>query len=70
MTLNEQVKKDMERVANNCRFYQEQGNKTHLINEVGVLRGQMYIADMIGVQYPRIEYYNAWIKPIFDIMNG
>lgn len=70
ITLYDQVRKDMERVANNCRFYQEQGNQIHLINEVGCLRGQMYIADMIGIPYPKVEYYNAWIKPIYDTMNG
>ena len=69
MTLFEHVTSDMERVVQNCRFYQEQGNTMHLINEVGCLRGQMYIADMLGLKYPKAEYYHAWIQPVFNLMN-
>ena len=69
-SLCQQVLDDMERVVRNCQFYLDEGNKTHLLNEVGCLRGQMYIADMIGLQYPKMEYYEKWIKPIHDIMKG
>lgn len=59
----------LERTAKNCEFYQKEGKDEMLINEAGCLRGIMYAADAIGIEYPKMEYYRQYIKPVFDKMH-
>lgn len=36
------------RTLNNCRFYEKEGKETHLLNEIGVLRGIAYCLEESG----------------------
>lgn len=68
MTTIEQIKEVMERTVKNCRYYYENGDMTHYINEVGCLRGIMYIADIIGFSYPQLQIYESYIKVASEYM--
>ena len=65
-----QVKDEMEQVVRNCKFYLEKGYKIHFVNEAGALRGMMYLADIIGIQYPKDEYYKMYILPAKNMMDN
>ena len=67
-TLIKETKKILERTARNCDFYRSEGMTEHLINEIGCLRGAMYIADEIGIEYPSALYYQLYIKPNFELL--
>lgn len=60
------IRKELDRIARNCQFYKEQGNRTRFVNEVGCLRGAMYIVDLIELTYPRDKYYEQFIKPCYE----
>ena len=66
--LNAEIKEILERTANNCEFYKKEGKRDMLVNEAGCLRGVMYAADAIGIEYPKLEFYNKYIKPVYDEM--
>ena len=63
-----QIKREMERAAKNCEFYKKQNDINHYINEVGCLRGMMYLADIIGINYPQDEYYDKYIKHVHEML--
>ena len=69
MTTIEQVKEVMDRTIKNCRFYYGENDMEHYINEVGCLRGIMYIADIIGMEYPQMQIYEQQIKVAYEYMN-
>lgn len=58
----EKIRKDLQRIANNCDFYLAEGMIEHYKNEVGCLRGMMYAADIIGCPYPKDIFYDRYIK--------
>lgn len=68
-TLINQSKMLLTRTANNCDFYKREGMTEHLINEVGCLRGIMYVLDEIGIDYPQDLYYKLYIEPNFQVLN-
>lgn len=68
-TLINQTKMILERTANNCDYYKREGMTEHLINEVGCLRGIMYVADEIGIEYPLNLYYKFYIQPVSELIN-
>ena len=37
-----------ERTLNNCKFYEKQEDRAHLLNEVGCLRGVAYCMELAG----------------------
>lgn len=53
-----------ERTLNNCRFYEKEGLKISLNNEIGVLRGIAYCMDLAG-ECPHNDEFNHFI----DIQN-
>ena len=59
---------EMERTVKNCDYYRGKNNMVHFVNEAGSLRGMMYLADILGVQYPLQEYYNQYILPAYQYM--
>lgn len=65
-TLINQTKMLIERTANNCDYYKREGMTEHLINEVGCLRGIMYVADEIGIEYPFQLYYKLYIESVHN----
>lgn len=67
--LMHETEKNLKQAAKNCKFYLSHGLTDHFINESGVLRGMMYIADNIGCPYPLQEYYELYIKPAHDMLN-
>lgn len=52
----------------NCKFYEEQGNKNALLNEIGVLRGIFYCMEIAGIKglNTLVKDFNYYI----DIQNG
>jgi len=64
--LNNAIRKELQRLADNCEYYNAAGMDEHYINEVGCLRGAMYIADLVGVQYPQYIYYRNYIEPVYN----
>ena len=64
-----ETEKNIKQAAKNCNFYLSHGLTDHFVNEAGVLRGMMYIADNIGCPYPFQEYYEMYIKPAAAIMD-
>ena len=65
-TTIETIQEELARIYKNCEFYEKE-NKTFLLtNEIGALRGAMYIADIIGVTYPAQYYYDRFIRPEYD----
>ena len=69
ITEREKVLNELIRTAKNCHFYKEtEKNMTHFVNEAGCLRGMMYIADILRVNYPQDEYYEFYIQPASKYM--
>lgn len=66
LTLTEKAVSELERIARNCDFYAKNNDQNHYINEVGCLRGAMYIADLIGCKYPIQQYYDLYIKNVYE----
>ena len=62
------IRKELTRIANNCEYYMKEGNSTRFINEVGCLRGAMYIADALEITYPKMQYYDKYIKQVHELM--
>lgn len=60
------IRSELERIARNCEYYQNEGDIVRLVNEIGCLRGAMYIADVCKVIYPQQKYYDQFIKPCGD----
>ncbi len=68
-TLEKNTNDLLKQIAYNCDFYKTKGKTEHYKNEIGVLRGIMYVMDEIGIEYPRELYYKAYVSPMYEKMN-
>ena len=50
-----------ERTLKNCKFYEEENDMKHLLNEIGVLRGIAYVLEITG-QCPHTEEFLHFIE--------
>lgn len=57
------------RTLNNCLFYEREGKKMHLLNEIGVLRGVAYCMKTAGI-CPHGPEFNRMIALQVDMMKG
>lgn len=50
-----------DRTISNCKFYEEEGKRISLNNEIGVLRGIAYCMELVGV-YPLNDTFSHFIE--------
>ena len=54
------------RTARNYKFYMSEGKTKHAINEIGALRGAIYMAEAAGVKVP--EYYYDMVSDASEML--